>query len=443
MCGGISHARRPWVALGGVDISKLPPVLRKRHVTITKALPTGEVDSAYAWFRLAVSVLLSAIGGVAMWSVVVALPAVQQEFGVARGAASLPYTLTMLGTAVGNIVIGRMVDRFGIVVPLRIAALMLGLGYLAASFAQTLTEFALAQGLLMAFLGGSVTFGPLMADVSFWFVRRRGLAVSICAAGSYLSGTIWPPVVQYLIGEYGWRQTHVGLGLFCLVTILPLSWFLRRTPVMTAATTRASTALGRARGMPGMSPGALTALLCVAGVSCCVAMAMPQVHLVAYCADLGYGPARGAEMLSVMLVCGIVSRVGSGFISDRIGGVRTLIVGSVAQGVALFLYLGFDGLFSLYVVSALFGLFQGGIVPSYALIVREYFPAREAGGRIGLIITATMAGMALGGWMSGAIYDLTGSYQAAFINGIGWNVLNIAIATLLLVRARSPQLAAA
>jgi MFS family permease len=412
-------------------------------VTITKALPTGEVDSPYAWFRLAVSVLLCTIGGVAMWSVVVALPSVQTEFGVARGAASLPYTLTMVGTAVGNIIIGRMVDRFGIVVPLRMAAVMLCVGYLAASFAQNLTEFALAQGLLMALLGSSVTFGPLMADVSLWFVRRRGLAVSICAAGSYLSGTIWPPVVQHFIAEYGWRQTHAGLGVFCLATILPLSWFLRRSPVMTAATAQASAAKGGGRGMPGISPGMLTALLCVAGVSCCVAMAMPQVHLVAYCADLGYGPARGAEMLSVMLVFGIVSRVGSGFVSDRIGGLRTLIVGSLAQGVALVLYLGFDGLFSLYVVSALFGLFQGGIVPSYALIVREFFPAREAGARIGLVITATMAGMALGGWMSGAIYDITGSYQAAFLNGIGWNVLNAAIATLLLVRAGSRRLALA
>jgi len=297
-----------------------------------KSTLTGEVDSPYAWFRLGVSVLLCTIGGVAMWSVVVVLPSLQAEFGVARGSASLPYTLTMLGTAAGNIVVGRLLDRFGIVLPLRIAAVMLCLGYLAASAAQTLAEFALAQGLLMALFGSSVTFGPLMADVSMWFVRRRGAAVSICAAGSYLSGAIWPPVVQHMIAAFGWRHTHVMIGVFCLVTILPLSWFLRRRPVASTAPCRPAPWCAPVAGIPGISPTALTVLLSVAGLSCCVAMSMPQVHIVAYCSDLGYGPAHGAEMLSVMLIFGIISRVGSGFVADRIGGLRTLIVGSVAQG---------------------------------------------------------------------------------------------------------------
>ena len=401
------------------------------------------MDGAYAWMRLALSVVIATVGGLATWSCVVALPAVQAEFGVARGSAALPYTLTMIGTATGNIVVGRIVDRIGIVWPLRIAAVMLCLGYVAASLSQNIAEFALAQGLLMALFGASVTFGPLMADVSRWFVRRRGLAVSICAAGSYLAGTIWPPVVQHFIAEIGWRRTHFYIGVFCLLTILPLSWFLRRTPIASAAPIRAREAVRSGGGIPGLSMGALQALLCVAGVSCCVAMAMPQVHLVAYCTDLGYGPARGARMLSVMLICGIVSRVGFGFVADRIGGLRTLLVGSVAQMAALLLYVGFDGLVSLYVVSALFGLFQGGIVPAYAVIVREYFPAREAGARIGMVLTATMGGMALGGWMSGAIFDLTGSYQAAFLNGIGFNVLNAAIAMLLLARAGGRRLATA
>jgi MFS family permease len=183
-----------------------------------------------------------------------------------------------------------------------------------------------------------------------------------------------------------------------------------------------------------LSPNALQVLLCIAGVACCVAMSMPQVHLVAYCGDLGYGAARGAEMLSLMLGLGIISRIGSGFIADRIGGVRTLLLGSVLQGTALFLYLWFDGLASLYVISGLFGLFQGGIVPSYAIIVREYFPAREAGTRVGLVLMATLIGMALGGWLSGAIFDLTGSYQAAFLNGLAWNLLNVTIVSWLLLR---------
>ena len=402
----------------------------------------AEVDGSYAWVRLAASVLICTIGGVAMWSVVVTLPLVQAEFGVARGSAALPYTLTMIGTALGNIVMGRVVDRIGIVRPLILASVMLCVGYAAAAASTSLVQFALAQGVLMALLGCSVTFGPLMADVSHWFLRRRGIAVSICAAGSYLAGTIWPPVVQQLNAAYGWRHTHLAIGLFCLLTILPLTLLLRRRPVAR----RASTAAAIVRsGQPiaGLSPAVLQTLLVIAGLSCCVAMAMPQVHLVAYCGDLGYGPAHGAQMLSVMLACGIVSRVGSGFIADRIGGLRTLLLGSVAQMAALLMYLYFNGLVSLYVVSGLFGLFQGGIVPSYALVVREYFPSREAGARIGLTLTATMLGMALGGWMSGVIFDATGSYRAAFANGIAWNLLNAGIAALLLMRSLSRRAAMA
>ncbi len=394
---------------------------------------TAEVDGRYAWARLAASLALATVGGVALWSVVVTLPAVQQEFGVARGSAALPYTLTMIATAVGNVLMGRLVDRIGIARPLLLASVMLALGYIAASQSQSLWQFALAQALLAALFGGSVTFGPLIADISHWFVRRRGIAVSVCASGSYLAGTIWPPVVQHAIATYGWRATHFGIGVVCLCTIAPLSLLLRRRP--SASVARPSTIAGTSRASLGLSPTTLQVLLCLAGVACCVAMSMPQVHLVAYCGDLGYGPAHGARMLSVMLACGVVSRVGSGFVADRIGGLRTLLLGSAAQMTALVLYLGFDGLISLYVISALFGLFQGGIVPSYALIVRDQFPAREAGMRIGLVLTSTMLGMALGGWMSGVIFDATGSYAAAFANGIGWNALNIGIAVLLLTRA--------
>jgi MFS family permease len=185
-----------------------------------------------------------------------------------------------------------------------------------------------------------------------------------------------------------------------------------------------------------MSSFALTVLLSIAGIACCVAMSMPQVHIVAYCGDLGYGAARGAQMLSLMLGFGIVSRLVFGMISDRIGGLRTLALGSALQTLALALFLPFDELGTLYVVSALFGLFQGGIVPSYAIIVREYFPPTVAGSRVGIVLTATMLGMALGGWMSGKVFDLTGSYQAAFVNGVAWNALNLAIAVFLLYRSR-------
>jgi len=273
----------------------------------------------------------------------------------------------------------------------------------------------------------------MMADISHWFVRRRGIAVALCASGNYFAGAFWPPVVQHFIEKVGWRQTHIGIGVFCAVTMLPLALALmRRAPMHDSVAAEASAA--QAQGTLGLSPGALQALLCVAGIACCVAMAMPQVHIVAYCGDLGYGPARGAEMLSLMLGFGIISRVGSGLVADRIGGVATLLLGSILQMVALTLFLIFDGLASLYVISALFGLFQGGIVPSYAIIVREYFAPQEAGTRVGLVLMASLFGMAFGGWMSGAIFDHTGSYQVAFLAGIAWNLLNVSIALWLLMR---------
>jgi MFS family permease len=398
-------------------------------------------DGGYAWGRLAASLALSTIGGVGLWSVVVSLPALEAEFGVDRGDASLPYTATMLGFAAGGVLMGRLADRFGIIVPVVLGTLMLGAGYVAAASAATLWQFMLAQALLVGLLGSSATFGPLVADISLWFVRRRGIAVAIVASGNYLAGTLWPPVLQYAIEAVGWRQAHVGIGVVCLATMLPLALILRRrSPVEDHGV-----ALG-ARDIAGtlrMSPSTLQALLVLAGIACCIAMSMPQVHIVAYCGDLGYGPARGAEMLSLMLGLGVVSRIASGLIADRIGGLGTLILGSTLQCLALLFYLPFDGLTSLYVVSALFGLSQGGIVPSYALIVRDHFPAREAGARVSLVLMATVLGMAAGGWMAGAIYDLTGSYQAAFLNGIAWNLLNMAIALwLLLARPRRRALPA-
>jgi MFS family permease len=391
-------------------------------------------DSAQSWLRLSVAVLLSTIGGVGMWSVVVVLPAIQTEFGVDRAAASMPYTLTMLGFAGGGVLMGRLADRFGITVPVIVSTLCLGAGYFAVGHAGSLWQVAVAHGLLIG-VGCSATFGPLMADISHWFTKRRGIAVAVAASGNYLAGTIWPPVVQHFVASDGWRATYVGIGAFCVVTMLPLSLALRRRIGGHHAAAASAEAARRQAGLP-LSPTALQVLLCIAGIACCVAMSMPQVHIVAYCGDLGYGVARGADMLSLMLGFGIISRVASGFIADRIGGVRTLLLGSVLQGVALALYLMFDGLFSLYVISALFGLFQGGIVPSYAIIVREYFPAAQASTRVGLVIMATVLGMALGGWMSGLIFDLTGSYQAAFLNGLAWNLLNVSIAGFLLLRSR-------
>lgn len=376
---------------------------------------------------------LSTIGGAGMWAVVVVLPAVQAEFGVARADASLPYTMTMVGFAAGNVVIGRLIDRMGFMAPALVASLALGAGFILAALAGSITQFALIQGVLIG-VGSSATFGPLLADISHWFRRRRGIAVAAAASGNYLAGAIWPVAMQGFLASQGWRGTYLGIGVILLLAMVPLVLMLGRRPPTEAG--GISPFPSRPSQMPsaGVSPSVLQFMLVVAGLACCVAMSMPQVHIVAYCVDLGYGVARGTEMLSLMLVGGIASRLLSGVLADVIGGIRTLLLGSVLQGISLLLYIPFDGMASLYVVSFVFGLSQGGIVPCYAIIVREYMPAAEAGRRVGVVIMATIAGMALGGWISGWIYDLTGSYAAAFLNGIGWNLLNVMIMVLLLWR---------
>jgi MFS family permease len=401
------------------------------------ALP--QADSRQAWTRLVVALALMTIGSSAMYVVSVVLPSVQKEFGVARADASLPYTLLMIGFGIGGIFMGRLADRRGVMLPSMIGAVGLAAGFVMAGMSHGITSFALVHGVLLGLVGSSATFAPLVADTSLWFVKRRGIAVAICASGNYVAGAIWPPVVQHFVETVGWRQTYIGLGLFCAVTLPPLALLMRaRPPALAAASAASATTRGATPSTRpfGLSMNAAQTLLCIAGVSCCVAMSMPQVHIVAYCGDLGYGAARGAQMLSLMLACGIVSRLVSGAICDRIGGLRTLLLGSLLQGTALLLFLPFDSLASLYVISGLFGLFQGGIVPSYAIIVREHFPPAEAGARVGTVLMCTLFGMALGGWMSGKVFDLTGSYHAAFLNGLAWNALNVSIALFLLGRTR-------
>jgi MFS family permease len=382
-------------------------------------------DSPYAFTRLGLSLLIATIVGAGMWAVIVVLPRVQLEFGVDRSAASLPYTLMMFGFAFGTIVLGRMADRTGIAAPVVIAGSCLGLGFVLAGLAPNLPVFSAAHLLLIG-VGTGTGFAPMMADISHWFVKRRGLAVVVVAAGNYLAGTIWPLLMNLTMPLIGWRGTYIAIGIVIAATVIPLALLMRRRP-SAHAIAQAEEATRIARADVGISPRLLLVLLVLAGFSCCVAMSMPQVHIVAYCGDLGYGVARGAEMLSLMLFLGIVSRIASGIVSDRIGGSATLLIGSFMQGLALLLYLFFNGLTSLFVVSGIFGLFQGGIVPMYAVICRELLPPREAGAKIGLVVAATIFGMAFGGYFSGVIFDLTSSYRMAFLNGVLWNGFNLAV----------------
>ena len=394
--------------------------------------PAFTPDSRQAWLRLALAVLIASVGAVGMWSVVVVMPVVQQEFAATRGAVSLAATMIFFGFGLGGVITGRITDRLGIV-----AAMAVSIAFLTGSYVLAGLSTALWQFIIISFLmglGTSATFAPLMAEASHWFERYRGLAVTIVASGNYIAGTFWPPLINWSTQAYGWRATHFGIAIACGVLMTILLLVLRQVMGGSAARDHANAPPPRVD--PNLSANTLTVLLCIASISCCVAMAMPQVHIVSYCGDLGYGVARGAEMLSIMMAFGIVSRIGSGFLADRFGGMVTLMIGSVAQSIALFFYLFFTSLPSLYLISGMFGLFQGGIVPSYAIIVRETMPANEAATRVGIVIFASVIGMSFGGWVSGVIFDMTGSYAAAFANGFAWNLVNIVIVLMLLLRSR-------
>jgi len=390
-------------------------------------------DTSYAWFRLAVTLVIAIFANTGMWAVITIMPALEAEFATSRATTSLPFTMNMIGFALGNLVIGRIIDKIGVTLSVMAAAIVSAAAFLLSTMTGDI--YLLAGVHLFLGFGTAAGFGPLITDISHWFLKQRGIAVALIASGNYLAGGIWPLFLSDILAEDGWRAAYLMLAGITLVVILPLALLLQRK-LPEAGHQIATQQVNENIQKTLISPMRLQLLLCVAGVACCVAMSMPQVHIVSYCVGLGYGPAVGAEMLSLMLFGGVISRIGSGLIADRIGGIRTLLLGSFAQGVALVMYLPFDGMASLYVVSFVFGLSQGGIVPSYALVVREFLPPREAGARIGVVIMMTIIGMALGGWMSGWIYQVTGSYQAAFINGIAWNGLNLGIIVWILTRNR-------
>ncbi|MEJ6688161.1 MAG: MFS transporter [Paracoccaceae bacterium] len=393
------------------------------------------LDTAYSWQRLLVALVIGLVANAGMWAVVVIMPAVEAEFALTRAETSLPYMLSMLGYGLGNFIIGRWVDRVGIATALIGASFGIAVSFFAATQASDIGALAAVHFILGLF--AAVGFAPLMSDISHWFLKWRGTAMALVASANYLSGAVWPTVLAGVLAQSGWRAVYLTLAVITVVVVPFLAMLLRRQVPDAAVGATVETISNSAN--ISMSPARLQICLGFAGVACCVAMSMPQVHIVSYCVGLGYGPVAGAEMLALMLFGGVLSRIFFGLLSDRLGGVRTLLLGSALQCLGLAFYLPYDGLVSLYTVSLIFGLSQGGIVPSYALIVREYMPAKEAGARVGFVLMMTIWGMALGGWMSGWIYDVSGSYQMAFLNGIMWNLINIGLVVALFFRKPAPH----
>ena len=380
-----------------------------------------QYDSSHSWFRAFLLFILAVIGTVGMWSVVVFIPEIEKEFKVDRGTSSLLYASTMIGFGFGTVIIGKIFDKHGIKKPIVIASISLIISY----YLYSISLYFWNLLFLQAFMGfaAAAFFGPAMADITNFFNNRRGLALSIVASANYVAGASWPLLISYVLNFVDWRTTHFWISIFCLVSMLPILGFLKN--YKNIHNEEANIMSSKDEPSIKLSKNQLQIILMFAGVCCCVAMSMPQVHMVALCVDNGFGLQVGTEILAVMLYSGMISRILFGFLSDKIGPLPTILLGSFLQMISLVFFLPFNSQLSLYMVSLMFGLSQGGIVPAYAIIIRKYLPLQQAGVRVGLVLGATIVGMALGGWISGEIFDLTQSYYLAFVNGILWNLLNI------------------
>jgi len=395
---------------------------------------TIQIRRVYPLIRLTTALALMTLGCSAMYAGVMVLEPLALELGTGRGNSSLIYGTFMIGFALGGVFMGRLADRMGIMIPALIGSLALPAGFYLAAHASSILEICLAFSLLCGFLGSSFSMAPLIADISHWFNRRRGLAVGIAFSGSYIAGAIWPPILQRMFDAQGWRESFIDLALLTLIFMALLSLLLYPRPPANEQLPTTGSANSNLTNS-AISAGTLQSLICLAGFGCCVAMAMPQIHIVPYVMDLGHPAIRGAEMLGLMLGFGVISRVGSGWLSDRIGGLATLLLGSALQLAVLIAFLTGNSLVFLYGISIAFGLSQGGIVPSYTIILRAFFPPKQAGWRISTSFLFTVAGMAFGGWIAGLLYDLTGSYTVSFLNAIGFNILNLWIAASLLKKS--------
>ncbi len=392
------------------------------------------MDTASSWRRLTICSIIGLFINIGIWAVVVILPEIEREFSSSRSSSALPYTFTLAGFAIGNFVIGSVVDRIGIAKATIYASLLVSSNFLLCSLSDNLLIIISSHFLLG--LGTAVGFGPLIADITHWFVKRRGIAVAIIASGNYMSGVVWSPLIGFMLSGFTWRDIYLSIAIALPTVVIPLAFLLLNKTTKNKLDVD-NDFFATKKKLLKISGRRLQFLLGMAGIGCCIAMAMPQVHIVAYCVGLGFGATIGASMLSVMLATGIVSRIMFGLCADRIGSLNTLILSSALQMISLIFFIPFDGVISLFVVSAIFGLSQGGIVPSYALVVRHFLPAQEAGQRIGIVLMLTIFGMAVGGWMSGFIFDQTGSYKMAFLNGILWNIFNLGILGWLFFNIKS------
>jgi MFS family permease len=395
----------------------------------------SRIDSREAWAVAVVALAIAATCFGAPLVVTVAMQPVAADLGGFRSVPAAAISLAMLGTGVGGLVMAWLAERIGFRWVVMLGATMVCAGLALSTGGQT-WQLYVGHGLLIGLLGNGAVHSPLYVYVTRWFEARRGSALAFIASGQYVAGAAWPPLFERAIAAWGWRATMIGFGVVVMAVAIPLAAiFLEPAPATPEAKPGTAVA-GAENTILGLRPNVLLALLSAAAFLCCVPMAMPASHLIAFCGDLGIAAKTGAIMLSVLLVCAFLSRQLWGLISDRIGGLMTLLVGSLAQVTAMLGFLLTQDEAGLFLVAAAFGLGFSGLVPAYMLTVRQLFPAGEAAWRIPVVLLTAMAGMAAGSWLAGIIYDHAGAYAPAFAVGIAANLAHLAIVAALVMQGR-------
>lgn len=393
---------------------------------------TTSIECRESWVVVTAALAILSLGWGAPLVAAVALKPIALELGVPRSVPALAGSAAFLGSGLGGVLMGWAAERVGARRIAAFGAAMLVAGMLLSAGGQA-WQLLVGHGVL-GFLGLSCLFAPLITLVSHWFDRRRGTALALVSSGQYMAGVIWPSVFSEAIDAYGWQRTMVWFGVGAGLAILPLTLLLRAPPVAVADMAGAGQGAGDGLVL-GLRPNVAMGLISAAVFLCCIPMAMPPGHLVAFCSDLGIPAVRGAAMLSIMLAAAFVSRQFWGWLADRVGGLRTVLAASTFQAVALAGFLATQDEVGLFTVSAAFGLGFSGIVPAYVMAIRELFPGHEAGWRVPVLLLMGQAGMAAGGWMAGAIYDGAATYMPAFATGVAFNAANLVLLGLLLLRA--------
>ena len=396
------------------------------------------VESKASWVVAWAALFVTSIAFGAPLVAVVGLKSIASDLGSARSAAALAYSCAWFGAAAGGVVMGPIAERFGVRWTVIGGAVMIALGLLLSSRGSA-WQLWVGHGVLIGLFGNAGINAPLYIYVSRWFDRRRGTALALISSGQYVAGVIWPLLFEQALARMGWQRTMVAFGLLEVAVILPTAAiFLVRPPGEAAAAVPVHGEVRTGRVL-GTRPGLAFALLSLASFLCCVPMAMPQAHLVAYCGDLGISPTSGAAMLSVVLAAAFLSRQLWGYTSDRVGGLRTVLAASACQALAMLAFLLTQDEAGLFAVSAFFGLGFSGVIPAYVLALGELFPASEAAWRIPVLLLCSGSGMAAGGWLAGVIYDHSGFYALAFGAGIAFNLGNLAIVGTLVLSDRGPR----